>query len=60
MKNRKIIERLKRGERVDHFETIRVRKDGSQLDISLTISPLKDATGKNRGRIESRPRHHRA
>ena len=42
----KIIERLKRGERVDHFETIRVRKDGSQLDISLTISPLKDATGK--------------
>ena len=42
----RIIERLKRGERVDHFETIRVRKDGSQLDISLTISPLKDATGR--------------
>jgi PAS domain S-box-containing protein len=42
----KIIERLKRGERVDHFETIRVRKDGRQLAISLTISPLKDATGR--------------
>ena len=40
-----ILERLKRGERVDHFETIRARKDGSLLDISLTISPIKDATG---------------
>ena len=42
----KILERLKRGERVDHFETIRVRKDGSRLDISLTISPVKDADGR--------------
>jgi PAS domain S-box-containing protein len=41
----KIIERLRRGERVDHFETVRRRKDGSLLDISLTISPLKDSTG---------------
>ncbi len=40
-----ILERLKRGERVDHFETIRVRKDGSQLAISLTVSPLKNAAG---------------
>ena len=43
----KIIERLKRGERVDHFETIRMRKDGSLLDISLTISPVRD----NKGRV---------
>jgi len=42
----KILERLKHGERVDHFETIRVRKDGSRLDISLTISPVKDADGR--------------
>jgi PAS domain S-box-containing protein len=42
----RIIERLKRGERVDHFETIRMRKDGTRLDISLTISPLKDAAGR--------------
>ena len=42
----KILERLKRGERVDHFETIRVRKDGSRLDISLTISPVKDTDGR--------------
>jgi PAS domain S-box-containing protein len=41
-----ILERLRRGERVDHYETVRVRKDGAPLDISLTISPVKDATGK--------------
>jgi PAS domain S-box-containing protein len=40
-----ILSRLKRGERVDHFETIRRRKDGTLLDISLTISPVKDARG---------------
>ena len=40
-----ILDRLRRGERVDHFETVRVRKDGKTLDISLTISPVKDATG---------------
>jgi PAS domain S-box-containing protein len=41
----KILDRLRRGERIDHFETIRVRKDGALLDISLTISPVKDAAG---------------
>jgi PAS domain S-box-containing protein len=41
-----IIERLKRGERVDHFETLRVRRDGTPLDISLTISPLRDGEGR--------------
>ena len=40
-----ILSRLKRGERVDHFETIRKRKDGTLLDISLTISPVKDQQG---------------
>jgi PAS domain S-box-containing protein len=40
-----ILERLRRGERVDHFETVRVRKDGTRLDVSLTISPLRDAAG---------------
>ena len=40
-----ILARLRRGERVDHFETVRRRKDGSLLDISLTISPVKDQTG---------------
>jgi PAS domain S-box-containing protein len=43
---RMIIEQLTRGERVDHFETVRMRKDGSLLDVSLTISPIKDASGR--------------
>ena len=42
----KIVGRLRRGERVDHFETVRVRKDGTLLDLSLTISPVKDAAGR--------------
>jgi PAS domain S-box-containing protein len=40
-----ILARLKGGERIDHFETVRVNKDGTLLDISLTISPVKDRTG---------------
>ena len=40
-----ILSRLRRGERVDHFETKRKHKDGSLLDVSLTISPIKDARG---------------
>ena len=41
-----IIERVKRGERVDHFETVRRRKNGTLLDLSLRISPVKDAAGR--------------
>jgi PAS domain S-box-containing protein len=41
----KIIERLRRGERVDHFETLRLRKNGEQFPISLTISPVRNAKG---------------
>lgn len=37
---RLIFERIQRGERVDHFETSRLRKDGSVIDVSLTISPV--------------------
>jgi PAS domain S-box-containing protein len=40
-----IIERIRRGERVDHFETQRIRKDGTLIDLSLTISPVKDGSG---------------
>ncbi len=38
-----ILDRLRRGERVEHYETTRVRKDGERLQVSLTISPLRDA-----------------
>ena len=40
-----ILERIRRGERVDHYETVRRHKDGSLLDISLTVSPVRDAAG---------------
>ncbi|MGH9350458.1 MAG: PAS domain S-box protein [Vicinamibacterales bacterium] len=38
--------RLRRGQVVDHFETVRVRKDGTELDISLTVSPIRAADGR--------------
>src|ERR1700723_2323698 len=41
-----ILRRLEGGERVDHFETARKRKDGAYLDASLTISPIRDAVGR--------------
>jgi PAS domain S-box-containing protein len=37
--------RLRRGERIEHYETVRMRKDGSLLDVSLTVSPVKAADG---------------
>ena len=40
------LDKLKRGERVDHFEIDRIRKDGQKIDVSLAISPIKDARGK--------------
>jgi PAS domain S-box-containing protein len=43
---REILTRIRRGERIDHFETVRQRKNGSLIDISLTVSPVKDADGK--------------
>jgi two-component system CheB/CheR fusion protein len=41
-----ILARLRRGERIEHYETIRRRKDGSLVDISLTVSPVMDADGR--------------
>jgi PAS domain S-box-containing protein len=40
-----IMARIRRGERVDHYETARVRKDGTRLTVSVTISPIKDSRG---------------
>ena len=40
-----VLSRLRRGERIDHYETVRVRKDGRRIDISLTVSPLYSRTG---------------
>ena len=41
-----VLARIRRGERVDHFETVRRTKDGRLVDMSITVSPIKDATGR--------------
>jgi PAS domain S-box-containing protein len=40
-----VLDRIRRGQKIDHYETIRQRKDGSRLHISLTVSPLRDERG---------------
>jgi PAS domain S-box-containing protein len=42
----RILARISQGERIDHFDTIRLRKDGAAFEISLSISPIRDAAGK--------------
>jgi len=42
----KIVERLSRGERVEHFETLRVRRDGTRVEVSLSVSPIRDKSGR--------------
>ena len=44
-----ILERIRRGEKIEHYDTVRRRKDGSLVDISLTVSPLRNAAGKITG-----------
>ncbi len=41
-----ILGRIRRGEHIEHYETQRMRKDGSLVDISLTVSPVRDAAGR--------------
>ena len=41
-----ILGRIRRGEHIEHYETVRLRKDGSLIDISLSVSPIKGAGGK--------------
>jgi len=43
---RQILQRIRQGDRIDHFETIRVARDGRLLDISLTVSPVRDDSGR--------------
>ena len=44
-----ILERIRRGEQIEHYETVRRRKDGSLVDVSLTVSPVRNAAGKVTG-----------
>ncbi|MBA3857547.1 MAG: hybrid sensor histidine kinase/response regulator [Cyanobacteria bacterium PR.3.49] len=41
-----LLAKLSRGEKIEHYETVRVRKDGQRIDVALTVSPLRDSTGK--------------
>ena len=41
-----ILQNIRRGERIEHFETVRICKNGTTRDVSLTISPIRDAAGK--------------
>jgi PAS domain S-box-containing protein len=41
-----ILARLRRGERIDHYQTVRRRKDGTLIDVSLTVSPVRDRAGR--------------
>ena len=49
-----ILESIRRGEKVDHYETVRRRKDGSLVDISLTVWPIRDETGQSSALPRSR------
>jgi PAS domain S-box-containing protein len=42
---KQILEKIKRGESVEHFDTVRQAKNGQRIDVSVTISPIKDSTG---------------
>ncbi|MFA5786494.1 MAG: PAS domain S-box protein, partial [Actinomycetota bacterium] len=44
-----ILQRIRDGQRVDHYETVRVRKDGSTVTVSLTVSPVLDSRGRITG-----------
>jgi PAS domain S-box-containing protein len=41
-----VLARVRKGESIDHFDTVRVRKNGERIDVSLTVSPVKDARGR--------------
>src|SRR5262249_51303907 len=41
-----VLSRIRRGESVDHFETVRQTKDGRRIDVSLTVSPIRDSSGR--------------
>ena len=41
-----VLARLRRGERIDHFETMRPTKDGRLVDVSITVLPIRDAAGR--------------
>ena len=55
-----IMERIRRGEKVEHYETKRQRKDGTIIDVSVTVSPIKTPRRRSDRCVRRRARHHRA
>src|ERR1700758_297310 len=45
----KILERVRTGERIEHYETLRVTKEGGEIKVSLSVSPIKDSSGRMLG-----------
>ena len=50
-----ILARLRRGERVEHYETVRRHKDGRMVDVSLSISPIRDPQRAHHRGVQDRP-----
>ena len=55
-----ILARLRRGEYIEHYETVRLTKDGRRIEVSLSISPIRDTSGRIDRRLEDHSRHHGA
>ena len=49
-----ILRRILHGERIDHYQTVRRRKNGSLVEVSLTVSPIKDSNGMHHWRLQNR------
>ena len=54
------LERLRQGGDIDHYETVRIDKSGRRIDVSVTLSPIRDASGAAIGISKKYSRHHRA
>ena len=55
-----ILSRIKQGQRVEHYETRRRRKDGRIIDVALSVSPVRDADGPNHRCVKNSSRYHRS
>ena len=54
-----VLGEIRAGKSIRHYETVRQRKDGTLIPISLTVSPIYDDSGVGRRRVEDRARYHR-
>ena len=57
---KQLIEKIKQGEKIQHYETLRLKKDGTIINVSITLSPVFDASGKLAGYLSYCQRYYRA